>query len=154
MTLLNTFDEDVYLTCINLEHVKLDEIEFVNTRFEFSNLENASFQSTYLENCCFAYANLTNANFQEAILKKSDFKLAIIHNTDFGDAFLEEVDLKDVDLSGALNLSLKQVLEADNWQYAKYESKLQAEVNKYKEELKVKTQDKIYLDKFYHEHRN
>lgn len=150
----NHFNHDIYFDKVNLKYVKFDDVQFVNASFQKSDLENASFQNTFLEDCSFAYANLTNVNFQDAILKKSDLKFAIIHNTDFRCAFLEDVDLKDVDLSGALNLSLKQVLEADNWQYAKYEPLLQAEINKYKKELKVKTKDKTYLERFYHEYRN
>lgn len=141
--LLHTFDDEIYFNGINLKDVNLDKIEFLNASFEFADLENTSVQTTYFENCSFNCTNLTNANFQHAILKKSNFQCAIIHNTDFEHAFLEEVDLKDVDLSGALNLCLSQVIQADNWQYAKYEPLLQAEIDKYINETSTKTEDRI-----------
>jgi uncharacterized protein YjbI with pentapeptide repeats len=95
------------LIATNLRGASLTEAQFCDADLGSANLTDAILFG----------ANLQNANLRNACLFGADLRLANLLGADLRDA-----DLFGADFSHTLNLAVRQIEAAQNWQQAKYDT--------------------------------
>jgi uncharacterized protein YjbI with pentapeptide repeats len=107
---------------VNLAQSDLSRGKLIATNLRGASLTEAKFcdadlGSANLTDAILFGANLQNANLRNACLFGADLRLANLLGADLRDA-----DLFGANLSHTLNLAVRQIEAAQNWQQAKYDT--------------------------------
>ena len=107
------------LNTANLSSTDLSLADLVDADLSNAELSNAELSNADLSNADLSNANLSNANLSNADLSNADLSNANLSNTNLSNANLSNANLIDVE-----HLMLDQVKGGQNWERARYSSKL------------------------------
>jgi uncharacterized protein YjbI with pentapeptide repeats len=111
------------LTGTSLRQTNLNKANLNGTMLDRARLDRASISSATLANAILIKADLRQTNLSKSNLTRVDFSGANLYRTDFTEANVNKADFRN-----ALNLTVAQIKQAQNWQLAIYDPEFDREV--------------------------
>lgn len=131
------------LTGANLNYANLFNSALIDVNLEGSRLNQTNFENCNMNQAMLKKAYANGASFKDAYLIKADFEKAFLIKADFRNAFLMEANLQGAyltgsdftnanlykaDLRGVKGLTIEALSEAKTLYLAKFDDKLQQEI--------------------------
>lgn len=126
--------DGIFGNCVDLSGLTADGAYLTKSDLRYGVLKNAILPRTNLQEAQFQGANLQQVNFQQADLRKVQFQNAQLQGANFRNAKLEAANLDGAvlqftdgrsvcraDFRNASGLTVEQIQQAENWEYAKYD---------------------------------
>ncbi|MEM7726593.1 MAG: pentapeptide repeat-containing protein [Cyanobacteria bacterium P01_A01_bin.45] len=117
--------EGANLLRANLSYADLSSTDMGNVNLKDAKLNYANLNGSMLEGAFMGDANLSFAQLEGSDLAGAQLEGACLQYASLLDANLNQANIKNVDFTGAVNLTPEQLKSATNWRLAKYDQELQ-----------------------------